>query len=328
MTLKNYLPNLEQALNAVGGIEHLHSPERVNYLCTKFDWHTLHDWDYFRSKATGNTYERFYLFLTEQYDAAKSSIARSKKTLLDDDDEEFSRTSDQQVNHLNVSTDCHRCRTFTARDGLYKCPGCGRGTASGSKIHHCLEHCAAYMQMSPNERSTCVESSNWCPIHLLSTHSLADCTRTNDQRVVCGVNGCDKHHHRSLHGSTSTFVASIHTTFTDDDDASNVLLSVQSIATPGDQHIVSLFDNGATCCLISRNAASRLNLQGKDTNLLIRTVTGLKVLPSFSYLVPLYDKNNRNYEIRAHEIESISNDIPPIDLSGVKHLFSKRVQQK
>ena len=327
--LKNYLPNLEQALKAVGGIEHLHSPERVNYLCTKFDSRTLHDWDYFRGKATGNTYERFYLFLTDQYDATKSSIARTNKTVLDDDDdEEFSRNSDQVVNHLDVSTDCHRCRTFTARNGLYKCPGCGRGTPSGSNIHHCLEHCAAYMEMSPNERSTCVESSNWCPIHLLSTHSLADCTRTNDQRVVCGVNGCDKHHHKSLHGSTSTFVANIHTTFADDDDASNVLLSVQSIATSGDQNIVSMFDNGATCCLISKSAASRLNLQGKDTNLLIRTVTGLKVLPSFSYSVPLYDKNNRDYEIRAYEIESISNDISPNDLSGVKHLFSKKVQQK
>ena len=54
--LRNHLPNLEHALKSVNGLDHLCSPARVNFLCTKFDERTLHDWDYFRSKCTdGNT---------------------------------------------------------------------------------------------------------------------------------------------------------------------------------------------------------------------------------------------------------------------------------
>ena len=53
--LRNHLPNLEAALDAVDGLDHLQSPDRVNLLISRFDDRTLHDWDYFRSKATGPT---------------------------------------------------------------------------------------------------------------------------------------------------------------------------------------------------------------------------------------------------------------------------------
>ena len=43
--LSNNLPNLEAALQAVYGLDHLQSPDRVNVLISRFDDRTLHDWD-------------------------------------------------------------------------------------------------------------------------------------------------------------------------------------------------------------------------------------------------------------------------------------------
>ena len=58
--LRNYLPNLEEALKSVNGFEHLSSPARVEYLTSKFDEITLKDWDYFKSKNTGISWKGFH----------------------------------------------------------------------------------------------------------------------------------------------------------------------------------------------------------------------------------------------------------------------------
>ena len=325
--LRNHLPNLEEALKSVNGLDHLCSPARVDYLSAKFDDRTLYDWDYFRSKQSdGTTYERFFKFLVDRYDAAKSSIARSTKVKMDECTQD---SPDQQIVNLTsaTETECRRCRTFIARDTVYTCPGCGRGTPVGQHILHCLEHCGAYMRMSANERSTCVEAAKWCPVHLLGTHSYTECNNAGDQKFLCGVDGCDKHHHKSLHGSSSTFVANIHATECDDEsEASNVLFSIQAIPSAKGKVVNGMFDNCATCSLISKSAAHRLQLKGKAANLFIKTVNGGKVVKSCSYAVPLFDKNKKCHHVTAYEIESISDNISENDISGVKHLFSAETQ--
>ena len=235
--LRNYLPVLEDALVAVNGLDHLCSPDRVNLLLTKFDERTLHEWDYFRTKSTGTTYERFFKFLLDRYDASKSSIARSKATMIVPQPPTPSQPKSASINQTQVTdkTECSRCKTWTARDAIYSCPGCGRGTAIGDRVLHCLEHCAAYMQMSVNDRSACIEAAKWCPIHL-THHSLSECNMTNDSRYVCGVDGCKKHHHKSLHGGNTPFLAKINATSvsqqvhsTSSADPDSVRFGIQSI---------------------------------------------------------------------------------------------------
>ena len=72
-------------------------------------------------------------------------------------------------------------------------------------IHDCLEHCGAYMSMSVDERAACVDKAGWCPIHLMGTHKFSECNMKVDPRYLCGVDGCAKHHHKSLYGATSHF---------------------------------------------------------------------------------------------------------------------------
>ena len=326
--LRNYLPTLEDALESVNGVDHLHSPDRVNYLTAKFDERTLHEWDYFRSKAVGTTYQRFYDFLQDRYDSCKTSIARSKSSTLS-----LENTTKGHVNHTEVvdATDCRRCKTWMARDNVHTCPGCGRGTAIGDRILHCLEHCGAYMQMTVDERSSCVENAKWCPVHLVGSHSLSDCNQLDSKQLICGVSGCKKHHHRTLHGSTLPFIANINTTQYVDEtisvDTDKVMFSMQTIpSSNGDLNC--LFDNCANCCLITRRAANELNLEGQPMLLSIRTAIGVKKIDSHLYAVPLHDKDNKIHFVKALEIESISDSIPEVDVSGVKHLFSSAVQSK
>ena len=142
--LRNYLPTLETALSSVSnGFEHLSSPTQVEYLASKFDAMTLKDWDYFKSHHTGTTYERFIAFLKDQYDACRSSIARSKAITLVSPAPAADPRAEGFVHHTGGSTtnECRRCQKWYARDKPYTCPACGRGTAVNDKLHHCVEHC-------------------------------------------------------------------------------------------------------------------------------------------------------------------------------------------
>ena len=320
VNLRNYLPTLVENLRSVGGVEHLCSPDRVHFMASKFDERTMFDWEYFKSKNTGTTYERFFEFLKDRYDASRATIARLK-----------SASKSMSVNLTATKpddTECHRCRSWMARDKIHTCPGCGRGTAVGDKIGHCLEHCGSYMSKSVDERSACVEAAGWCPVHLVGSHTYSGCTMANDPRSVCGINNCKKHHHKSLHGSTTAFVASVNTTSSSNPSPNKgpVLFAIQTVSTASGP-LNCLFDNCSECCLITKDAAARLNLFGKRFNIILRTVTSHKVIESFAYTVKLIDNDNKEHEVWVHDVEYISNSISKVSLSDVKHLFDERVQK-
>ena len=80
--LRNQLPTLEDVLKEVDGTEYLQSPDRVNFMVSKFDERTLHEYEYFWSREKGSTYQRFFNFLLDRYDSSRASIARLKSTPL------------------------------------------------------------------------------------------------------------------------------------------------------------------------------------------------------------------------------------------------------
>ena len=191
------------------------------------------------------------------------------------------------------------------------------------------------MSMSVDERSACIENAKWCPIHLISRHSLQNCNCTTDAKFICGIDECKKHHHKTLHGSTTPFNANIHYTQCINGSADessihspdNILFSIQSIPT-AEGTLNCLFDNAASCCLITESAAKNMNLKREPIKMFIKTVNGTKPLDSFTYSLPLIDKNNEKHWITAHEVKNISDDITEVDILGVKHLFSAKVQEK
>ena len=92
----------------------------------------------------------------------------------------------------------------------------------------------------------------WCPIHLSSTHDLHNCNQKNDPQLTCNVEGWTKHHHRSLHYSTTLYVGAINSVSAGGATSANpdkLLLSMQVVPTmSGDAN--AFFDVGSTCCLI------------------------------------------------------------------------------
>ena len=308
-------------MKSVNGLEHLCSPDRVHYLAAKFDERTMYDWELFRPTSSGTTYKRFFNFLVSRYEASKSIVARLKSS-------QSGGIPSQSINHTKGSTDteCRRCKSFIARESIYTCPGCGRGTAVGERILHCLEHCGAYMKMSVNDRSSCVETAGWCPVHLLDTHNITQCKNLNDPNSICGIDGCQKHHHKSLHGATSAFIANVlATALAESDGKDKVLLSLQSVSTKSGP-ANCLFDNCSSCCLITKDAAKRFNLLGEKTSFVLHTVNGEKIIESHAYTIILIDNKEEEHCITVYEVENISDSIAHVSLSGVKHLFNEAVQ--
>ena len=248
-------------MSAVDGLEHLRTPDKVDFLVEKFDERTQHEWEYYRSKGSGKTYDRFFAFLLDRYDSCRSTTARVQAS-----------SSSLHVDSVNRMTadinNCVKCSSWTAKGGSHTCPACGHTVAEGQLIGHCLAHCQKYEAMTVDQRSKCVESVQWCPIHLSPTHNLDSCAQKNDSRLICGVNGCTKHHHRSLHGSTTTFVLSVNSVNSDKWETHYVsvshvtLLTMQKVSTvSGD--VNCFFDDNSTCCLILKSTAKRLGLKGE-----------------------------------------------------------------
>ena len=147
----------------------------------------------------------------------------------------------------------------------------------------------------------------------------------NDPRFVCGIGGCQKHHHKTLHSSTTPFVAKINATkFGNADD---ILLLVQTIPTMSGA-INCFWDNGSTCCLITRSAAHRLNLFGEPMSITIKTVSGLQTLDSQAYQVSLVDTYGKHHIITAFCVDNISSHLKSVDISNVKGEFSGEMQSK
>ena len=103
--LRHFLPGLESALESVNGLDHLQTPDKVNYLIQKFDERTLYDWEYFKSKSEGKTYKRFFNFILDRYEACKSTVARLKS---------FSRRTTSSVRNVKGQV----IMTSTVQDNL------------------------------------------------------------------------------------------------------------------------------------------------------------------------------------------------------------------
>ena len=137
----------------------------------------------------------------------------------------------------------------------------------------------------------------------------------NDSRFRCGIDGCLKHHHKTLHQSTTPFVTSVNATqINNSANNGEVLLLVQSVDTTSGK-ATTFYDNGSTCCLITFTAAERLNLLGEAIRISIKTVNETKTLSSFAYSLTLKDIHGDSHVITAYGVSNISNHRNPPDIS-------------
>ena len=116
-------------------------------------------------------------------------------------------------------------------------------------------------------------------------------------------------------------------------DGDSVLLIIQEIimitGTGRVQRtVITFFDPGSTCSLILTEFAERHGLEGTPVTITIGTVNGEKERATKLYMVELLTTQGERKLVRAFGMEGISERIPYICFHGVKHLFSKAVQDE
>ena len=57
------------------------------------------------------------------------------------------------------------------------------------------------MVLSFKDRSDIVKTAKACAICLHPSHTADRCYNKDKDKYICGVNGCQSHHHPCLHGS-------------------------------------------------------------------------------------------------------------------------------
>ena len=203
------------------------------------------------------------------------------------------------------------------------------GKASRCLIHNSSTHdtadCRVFQEKSPENKILFVKEKRACWSCLKSGHRSANCKL----RGRCGIDGCLKFHHPSLHLAHVQGIAFHTPTMSKGEirkDSSQIgpcLLQVMKIKSSNDKDPLSvLWDGGATISLITFDKAKELNLVGESVKLSVVKVGGSKVeIQSSVYTLPLIDQSGNSIEFQVYGIDKISSRMNGIDVVGVMHLF-------
>ena len=97
-------------------------------------------------------------------------------------------------------SECNRCK-YAAKN-ISSCIGCKKS----NNIDHCLLHCGQYICLGVEDRVKLVRGANGCAVCLNAGHQAASCNYKDKNNWICGIDGCNSHHHPTLHGSRDMFV--------------------------------------------------------------------------------------------------------------------------
>ena len=92
--------------------------------------------------------------------------------------------------------------------------------------------------------------------------------------------------------------------------------------------IVTFFDDGSTCSIILNSVAAEFGLMGEKVVVTIETINAVTTKDTMLYLVELLDRNGGRRLVKAFGFDSISEPIGSVELSGIKFLFSAKMQER
>ena len=178
--------------------------------------------------------------------------------------------------------------------------------------------------MSLLEKQEAVRQSGACFNCLQKTgHIARDCTQPNKCDVLVGDKICGKRHHSLLHKannatSTENRASTVHNFHAKDHPT---LLAI-STATCNDKNVTILWDSGSDVFLIIHNAASRLDLRGREVDISIISVgNNHAVLKSKEYVVPLVDLEGKSHVICAFGMDEITSCLQHINTEQISARF-------
>lgn len=137
---------------------------------------------------------------------------------------------------------------------------------------HKLSQCPGYNKLPVNQRWDMIKQKGCCFSCLLKGHTVKECR----SRIPCGMNGCVKRHHPSLHvddKTSSTQCKLVCNSLREADVTISLgVIPVKIIGPKGTEVIHALLDTGANITLIQRDVVNRLGITGVPTRIEINTV--------------------------------------------------------
>ena len=204
-----------------------------------------------------------------------------------------------------------------------------------SEVNRCLIHrsnshktedCHEFRSMGDEQRVQLLSNSRACWSCLKPFHRSADCYN----RTQCGIDGCKKYHHQSLHEADKAGIEFqgnrvMTARIREKEGGSEIggcLLQLMNIpSSEGSLNV--LWDSGATVSLITYQKAAELKLEGKPLDMTVVKVGGKpETVHSCEFVVPLLNSEKQLVEIRAYAIDKISTPVKKLSIPAVTNLFS------
>ena len=228
------------------------------------------------------------------------------------------------VNSLNLN----RGGASTIPQNSFNSPAGGGGNRCW--IHrtngHCITECNTFAAMTSSEKVDAVRKFRACFGCLQTGHASRQClTKKPCEQALDGNRKCQGFHHVLLHAASVEGI--IHHNAVYIVNARNngiictALLMISTVRCKG-YDLGTLWDSGANVTLITHYAAQRMNLKGTDVFITITKVGNEShSAASKEYIVPLIDKNQKQWSIRAIGMDEITSEISAVDVSRVASLF-------
>ena len=164
------------------------------------------------SKPTTDGKRRCYLYGSEEHlstDCPRKGGAVNKVNgKLKKGDKVRKERAEQDIhsNYLRTS-DCRWCnRVYNT---TFKCSGCEKQWKAKNVAERCLAHCSRYCATSAKEGGEMVIKGQNCMICLHHEHDTGSCFGKGQQKTVCGLEGCQKRHHPSLHSAPQSVIQAV-----------------------------------------------------------------------------------------------------------------------
>ena len=184
---------------------------------------------------------------------------------------------------------------------------------------HWTSNCRLYQAKTVDEKRDFLREKQACWACLKPGHRQRTCRIKRD----CGVNGCTRKHHPSIHENDESTPqqASASANVCSDSNVDTCLLQVQRVKTrKGTANV--MWDNAASLCFITNAKAKQEKLSGVKVNLSIVKIGGQnEEIETMKYKLPLLDKRGQAVEFEVYGINKITSDIEHVNVESIAHLF-------
>jgi hypothetical protein len=180
--------------------------------------------------------------------------------------------------------------------------------------NHFTRKCAQFKAKSVNERGQLVMERQACKLCLSTSHIGQECPHIAHWDP-CGVNGCNQHHSRLIHGAN---VAGL---FHIEREDSHTLLLIQTINSEYGP-MVTFWDNGSQITLVTSSYVRRHKLSGIVVEYDLITVNNQRIPQNTRYFeIPITDNKGKTHIIQATEIDDICQETEFVNVTKLAQMF-------